>query len=146
MKLDNNKMGVLQNCLCCVIMATLVNCDPEIDSSCVINGMYVPGCNGDMSDEMKAEIAKEKEEIKKEKEEKEKNMTEEEREAEKKKIYKKLFFTNDYDWIIRDELDAADDVIQPDVEKAIDLFEDILKRYPESPRAKYALCRSKVTV
>jgi TolA-binding protein len=82
--------------------------------------------------------------IQEEKEEKERNMTEEEKEAEEKKAYSKLFFTNNYDWKIRKELDAADLLIHNDTKKAIDQFEDILKRYPESPRAKYALLRSKV--
>ena len=56
----------------------------------------------------------------------------------------KLFFTNNYDWKIRDELDAADNLIHNDTKNAIEQFEDILKRYPESTRAKYALLRSKV--
>ena len=84
------------------------------------------------------------EEIKREEEEKEKNMTDEEKEAKKKTEYKKLFFTNNYDWEIRDELDIADDLIHNKTKEAIDMFEDILKRYPDSPRAKYALIRSKV--
>ena len=110
----------------------------------MIGGMHVPGCNDEASVEVQDEIAKEQEELRKEKEEKEKNMTEEEKEAEKKKAYNKLFFTNNYDWEIRDELDAVDNIIHNDTKKAIEQFEDILKRYPESPRAKYAQLRSKV--
>ena len=41
-------------------------------------------------------------------------MSEEEKEAELKNKYKKRFFTNNYDWKIREELDAADDVIHND--------------------------------
>ena len=139
-------MGVLPKIFFCVLLAKIGNCEKEIDGSCMVGGMHVPGCNDDFSDEVKAEILKEKEEMQKEKEEKEKNMTEEEREAEKKKNYQKLFFTNHYDWNIRDELDAADDLIHNDTKKAIEIFEDILKRHPESARAKYALTRSKVMV
>ena len=135
-------MSTLLKLLVCVLLTKFGDCDT--DGSCVVGGMRVPGCNDEVSPEVEAQILKEKEEIQKEKEEKEKNMTEEEREAEKKKAYKKLFFTNDYDWPIREELDAADDLIHKETEKAIELFEDILKRYPESPRAKYALIRSKV--
>jgi len=116
----------------------------DVDGSCMVGGMHVPGCNDEVSVEVQAEIEKEQEAIKREKEEKERNMSEEEREAVKKKAYSKLFFTNNYDWAIRDELDAADNIIHNDTKNAIEQFEDILKRYPESPRAKYALLRSKV--
>ena len=119
-------------------------CGKDIDGSCMIGGMHVPGCNEEPSDEIKAELEKEKAEIQKEEEEKERNMTEEEKEDKKKTEYKKLFFTNNYDWEIREELDIADDLIHNKTKEAIDIFEDILKRYPDSPRAKYALIRSKV--
>ena len=123
--------------LLCLFFAKIVACDKDADGSCMIGGMQVEGCNEEVSVETEAELLKEKEE-------RENNMSEEEREAELKKNYKKLFFTNDYDWKIREELDAADDVIHNDTKKAIELFEDILKRYPESARAQYALIRSKV--
>ena len=123
--------------LLCVFFSKAVSCDKDADGSCMIGGMHVEGCNEDNSAEMKAELLKEQEE-------RENNMSEEEKEAELKNKYKKLFFTNNYDWKIREELDAADDVIHNDTKKAIELFEDILKRYPESARAQYALIRSKV--
>ena len=116
----------------------------DMDGSCMVGGMHVPGCNDEVSVEAEAEIVKEMEAIQEEKEEKERNMTEEEKEAEEKKAYSKLFFTNNYDWKIRKELDVADLLIHNDTKNAIEQFEDILKRYPESPRAKYALLRSKV--
>ena len=130
-----------------ILFALLIKCGycgKDIDESCIIGGMHVPGCNDAPSEEIQKELEKEKEEIRKEEEEKERNMTDEEREAKKKKEYKKLFFTNNIDWEIREELDTADDLIYNDTKKAIDLFEDILKRHPDSPRAKYALIRSKV--
>ena len=123
--------------LLCLFFAKIISCDKDADGSCMIGGMHVEGCNEEVSVETEAELLKEKEE-------RENNMSEEEKEAELKKNYKKLFFTNDYDWKIRGELDAADDVIHNDTKKAIELFEDILTRYPESARAQYALIRSKV--
>ena len=123
--------------LLCVFLSKAVSCDKDADGSCMIGGMQVEGCNEEVSVETEAELLREKEE-------RENNMSEEEKEAELKNKYKKLFFTNDYDWKIREELDAADDVIHNDTKKAIALFEDILKRYPESARAQYALIRSKV--
>ena len=125
--------------LLCVFFAKIVYCDKDADGSCMIGGVHVEGCNEGYSDEAEAQILTEQEE-------KESNMSEEEKEAELKKNYKKLFFTNNYDWKIREELDAADDLIHSDTKKAIELFEDILKRYPESGRAQYALIRSKVMV
>ena len=138
-KPDPNKrtMRDIFKLLLCVFFAKIVSCDKDADGSCTIGGMQVEGCNEEMSDETKAELLKEQEE-------RENNMSEEEKEAELKSKYKKLFFTNNYDWKIREELDAADDVIHSDTKKAIELFEDILKRYPESARAQYALIRSKV--
>ena len=137
------KMTILPRLFICVLLIKFGY--GKQDASCVIGGMHVPGCNeNEVDEDLQAELLKEKEEIKKEKEEKEKNMTEEERESEKKKEYKKLFFTNNYDWNIRDELDAADLLIHNDTKKAIEAFEDILSRHPSSPRAKYALIRSKV--
>ena len=132
-----------------ILFALLIQygyCGKDIDGSCMIGGMHVPGCNEEPSDEIKAEMEKEKVEIQKEEEEKERNMTDEEKEDKKKTEYKKLFFTNNYDWEIREELDAADDLIHNKTDKAIEIFEDILKRYPDSPRAKYALIRSKVKI
>ena len=137
-----------------ISLAILANCNDdgskdeasvEDENSCTVNGMQVPGCNDDWSDEVKAEIAAEKAAKAKEQAEKEANMTEEERAAMQKKEYKKLFYTNNYDWEIRFELDEADDVIHKSPVEAIGIFEDILKRYPDSPRAYYALARCKVS-
>ena len=137
-------MAMLPKFILFALLIKYGHCGKEIDESCIIGGMHVPGCNEEPSDEIKAELEKEKEEIRKEEEEKERSMTDEEREAKTKSEYKKLYFTNNYDWEIREELDIADDLIHNETKKAIDMFEDILKRYPDSPRAKYALIRSKV--
>lgn len=72
----------------------------------------------------------------------EKPMNESEAEVWAKRFYKKLSYTNDYDWKIRELLDDADDYIVHDPTKAINMFEDILKKYPDSPRAFYSLTRT----
>ena len=59
-----------------------------------------------------------------------------------KQNYTKITWTDDYDYSIREELDAADDMIVPDQLRAVEMFEKILEHHPESARAKYALARS----
>ena len=59
-----------------------------------------------------------------------------------KQNYTKITWTDDYDCAIREELDAADDMIAPDQLKAVEMFERILEHHPESARAKYAMARA----
>ena len=59
-----------------------------------------------------------------------------------KQNYTKITWTDDYDYSIREELDAADDMIVPDQLRAVEMFEKILEHHPESARAKYAMARS----
>ena len=59
-----------------------------------------------------------------------------------KQNYTKISWTDDYDYAIREELDAADDMIVPDQLRAVQMFEKILEHHPESARAKYAMARA----
>ena len=59
-----------------------------------------------------------------------------------KQNYTKITWTDDYDYAIREELDAADDMIASDQLKAVEMFEEILEHHPESARAKYAMSRA----
>ena len=59
-----------------------------------------------------------------------------------KQNYTKIKWTDDYDFNIRAELDAADDVIGVDQHQAIELFEEIIKNHPMSARAQYSLART----
>ena len=74
----------------------------------------------------------------------EQEATEEEEEIWKRRLYAKESFTNDDDWEIHEELDEADDLIVSEPGKAIEKFEAILRSRPKSPRARYALLRSKM--
>ena len=71
-------------------------------------------------------------------------MTEEEEGVWQRRLYAKESFTNDGDWEIHEQLDAADDLIVGEPERAVERFEAILRSRPESPRARYALLRSKM--
>ena len=53
--------------------------------------------------------------------------------------YKKTKYTNKYDWPIRDQLDAIEDIIADDPEGALERYNELLKKYPESPRIKIAM-------
>ena len=59
-----------------------------------------------------------------------------------KQNYTKITWTDDYDFAIREELDAADDMIASDQLKAVEMFDGILEHHPESARAKYAMARA----
>ena len=58
-----------------------------------------------------------------------------------KQNYTKIKWTDDYDYNIKDELDAADDTIAKDRQLAIEMFQKILASHPESSRARYAMAR-----
>ena len=60
---------------------------------------------------------------------------------EMKQNYTKIKWTDDYDYNIKDELDAADDTIAKDRQLAIEMFQKILASHPESSRARYAMAR-----
>ena len=59
-----------------------------------------------------------------------------------KQNYTKITWTDDYDYAIREELDAADDMIASDQPKAVKMFDEILEHHPDSARAKYAMARA----
>ena len=59
-----------------------------------------------------------------------------------KKNYTKISWTDDYDYEIREELDAADDKIAQNQEEAVKMFLEILESHPSSARAKYSLART----
>ena len=59
-----------------------------------------------------------------------------------KKNYTKINWTDDYDYAIREELDAADDTIAEDQDKAAEMFVKIIDDHPQSARAKYSLART----
>ena len=56
--------------------------------------------------------------------------------------YTKITWTDDYDYAIKDQLDAADDVIVNDQLRAVEMFEKIMENYPQSARAKYSIARA----
>ena len=61
---------------------------------------------------------------------------------EEKEKYEKIKWTDDYDFAIREKLDVADDTISSDKAQAVRLFKEIIKEFPESNRAQYALART----
>lgn len=63
-------------------------------------------------------------------------------EEELKKNYTKIGWTDDYDYAIREDLDAADDKIAGDQDEAVKMFLQILESHPNSARAKYSLART----
>jgi len=66
----------------------------------------------------------------------------EDKEDKEKKEYKKIQWTNDEDYEVRHSLDKADDILGLQPLEAIEIYEEVLKDHPESPRANYALARS----
>ena len=61
---------------------------------------------------------------------------------EEKQNYAKIKWTDDKDYLIREQLDKADDEIVPNPAVAVEMFNEILKDHPQSGRANYALART----
>ena len=51
-----------------------------------------------------------------------------------KRNYTKIAHTSKYDWLIRDEIDAVEEVLAKEPEKTLVEVESLLAKYPESPR------------
>ena len=51
-----------------------------------------------------------------------------------KRNYTKIAHTSKYDWLIRDEIDAVEEVLAKEPEKTMVEVESLLAKYPESPR------------
>ena len=75
----------------------------------------------------------------------EKPMTAEEEDIWAKRFYTKMRYTNKVDWPIREELDHAENYFANDLDKAVELFEDLQKKHPNSPRALYVGTRARLS-
>ncbi|CAE1268946.1 ASPH [Acanthosepion pharaonis] len=53
------------------------------------------------------------------------------------KIYEKMSITNSVDYLIRDELDAADELLKDSPREALETFNNLLSKNMKSPRATY---------
>ena len=63
-------------------------------------------------------------------------------EEEEKQKYGKLQWTNDQDYVIRVSLDKADALIANHPRDAMEIYNDLLREHPSSPRANYALAKA----
>lgn len=54
-------------------------------------------------------------------------------------------YTNKLDWSIRNELDHAEEHAATQLDKAVEMFDELLKKYPNSARALYVGTRLKET-
>ena len=50
-------------------------------------------------------------------------------------------YTNNDDWPLHEQMDFAEEHTMTDIDKAIELFDKILEKYPKSPRGIYVRAR-----
>ena len=58
-----------------------------------------------------------------------------------KRNFSSLRYTNDKDWPLHEEMDLAEEHVNTDIDKAIEMFDEIVEKNPNSPRGVYVRAR-----